>query len=177
MSKETYERRQIGVESSTANRTENWVWLLVAIAALAIPIGSYLSGKARQASTVAKQAAYDAAVSQTTPQIELAFKEWSAVTSERDVAIKWSGAESEVLYIRYIPTPQSRGVLTEGQWDVFARTKSGKIFVVECWLNDDLKLVVGKGLKQSSPEALLRVLLIDKRTDLIEKLKFPVKPA
>lgn len=177
MSNGIYERRQMAVEdfSKRGSRT----WGLIGVAAVLLSIGAALQfvNKEQAEKKAAAQAVYEAAVSKAPVEIESAFKKWTAITADKDVAVKWNGAESEILYLRFKPAYQGKGYIKDETWDVWARAKSGKIFVVECWLDNNLRVVLSGNLKQSSHEELLKVLLHDKKTDLIEKLKFPVKPA
>lgn len=178
MSNGIYERRQMAVEdfSKRGSRT----WGLIGVAAVLLSIGAAIQfvNKDRAEKKAAAQAVYEAAVSKAPVEIESAFKNWTAITADKDVAVKWSGAESEILYLRFKPARGSTIQTRESEtWEVWARSKSGKIFIVEYWLNKDLQVAGGMGFKRSTPEELLNVLLSDKKTDLIEKLKFPVKPA
>lgn len=177
MSKEIYENRQIPVGTSSKKGSRTWGLIGVVAILLSIIISYHFGYKKQEEKKAVAEAAYEAAVSKAPAEIESSFKNWNAITAEKEVAVKWSGAESEILYLRFVPAGQGMRTRVDERWEIWARTKAGKIFIVDYWLDKNLKVVGSQSFRQSSTEALLNTLLYDKKTDLIEKLKFQTKPA
>lgn len=176
MNNEIYGRRQFPAEKT--GKTDAIVTLIVLVVIIAF--GAYYSLVYRPhkvAVAAAAQAAYAAVVAKAPAEIEAAFNAWSATTVESGTVVKWSGAESQFLYIQFQPASSSyTGIDAEEHWKVWAKSKSGRVFSVTFWLDDALRFVPN-GPVEESTEILLRNLISDKREDLVKKLNFPVKPA
>lgn len=178
MSSQIYGRRQIQGETRETSILKVIAWTFLAVFAA---VGAYynLVYKPREIATAAAaNAAYQEAISRAPRDIEAEFKRWAVTTEEKGVALKWSGAESEILYIRYSPAwSQKIGGDIPAEWSVWARSKSGRIFVVKFWLDDKLQFVASREVKESLQEYLIRALILDNREDLVKKLNLPLKPA
>ncbi len=181
MSNQIYSRHQLANADSSTNRPgKRWSmgWLIVLVISLGLSVaGAHLLNKRLDEKKMAAQKARAEALSRAPSEIETAFRKWSDISAEKDVVVKWIGAESEILYLRYTPEYGRPGYIESDEWELWARSKSGKIFTVRYWLNEHLEVVAIRGHRQSTSEALLRVLMIDGKTDLIEKLKYQVRPA
>lgn len=176
MGTKAYEHRQIASAQSDVLVIKVIVLAVVAML-VAVAVSVHFALKQRERNATA-QAAYKTAVSKAPVEIEHAFKQWSTTTVDSGTALKWSGLDSDILYIQHIPELVGSGGSDSPEfWKVWARSKNGRIFVVTVWLNDKFQFEPSVNVKQVRQDELLEVLIQNKQEDLARKLNLPVKPA
>jgi hypothetical protein len=123
--------------------------------------------------------AYKAAKRSVTPEaVSAVFRKWHRTTSEGGVALHWSGATSELLWIQYVPASRNDlGRVQPDSWIAWARSPGGRYFKVECWLDVARGLYVVYGPRVTSVDDLVDTLVAGGHTAVIEKLQLPRKPA
>lgn len=143
----------------------HWWWgsfTCVVLACLAIVLGVYQLVEKPRAEARVK------VLSNATAEIPKLFSTWAALTSEGESVVHWRGIESVILYI------QPEG---DEAWRVWAKSKRGRIYIVRCWLTDELTIEFNDMPTPSTQDVLVRQLVNDGRTDLMQKLGVQVDPA
>lgn len=142
-----------------------WRWgsfACVVLACLAIVLGIYQFVEKPRAEARVK------VLSNAITEIPKLFSTWDALTSEGESVVHWRGNESAILYV------QPEG---DESWRVWAKSKRGRIYIVRCWLTDELTIEFNDMPTLSTQDVLVRQLVNDGRTDLMQKLGVQVGPA
>jgi hypothetical protein len=91
---------------------------------------------------------------------------------------QWSGATSKLLYAEYqAPAGTRHGNSSPARWVAWARTASGRIFVVSYFYQPDGSFVASGEPQRSTQTELVKTLLKGKRLDLVDQLELSKRPA
>jgi hypothetical protein len=128
--------------------------------------------RAEQVSAMYKQLAMDGNAS-----LAEEFRTWSATTVADGVAVQWSGADSEILWVQPV----------FGTLRVWSRTSGRQYFFVEAFLDDRrgvsndegphvFKLMFGSPQRQTEGQ-FVETVVQRRRSDLVKKWNLPERPA
>ena len=124
-------------------------------------------------------AAYEAAAANVTSEsVAALFAQWRRTTSDGGLALDWSGATSEPIWVQHRPgLRQPFGETRPESWIVWARSSGGRYYGVVFDLDQTLKLRARSGPIETSLAALMEGLVSKGETAIIDKHKLPRKGA
>ena len=120
-------------------------------------------------------AAYEAAAANVTSEsVAALFAQWRRTTSDGGLALDWSGATSDPLWVQHRPAlPLPFGETRPDIWIVWARSAGGRYYEVVFDLDKNLKLQARSGPIEISLAFLMELLVSEGKTAIIDKHKLP----
>ena len=140
--------------------------------------GAYMAWEYQTEKKVSEE--YAAAVQDIDSKVKHRFAEWKSTAFEDGVAVEWSGAQSELLWIQEVPprVSASLGQIRPRTWVAWAKTQGGQIFTLDFFVvGSPPELMVDAKPSKLSEDDLGKALVAAGRMDLFEKLGFKRKPA
>jgi len=118
------------------------------------------------------------AIEKAGADVENFFANWSASTIEDDKVLIWSGRQSKIQYVDYSPAWTDRyGTNYNPSWTVWAKTESGRLFIVSFYLDKTYRLKPETTPRYVSQTDLAKLLVNRQRLDLVQKLGLPTGKA